>query len=75
MKGGKVKSTPAKAPRNHLNRLVAGQTIQLKRIAKDRYGRTVGELFKDRINIQQQMVVSGHGEIYWQYAHQCDCPR
>ncbi|MFL0790206.1 MAG: thermonuclease family protein [Prochlorococcus sp.] len=41
----------------------------------DRYGRTVGELFKGGTNIQQQMVASGHAQIYWKYAHQCDWTR
>ena len=73
--GDKANPAPAKAARNYLNGLVAGQTIELKRITLDRYGRTVGELFKGGTNIQQQMVASGHAQIYWKYAHQCDWTR
>jgi len=35
------------------------------------YGRTVGELFADGINVQQAMVASGHAQIYWKYAKPC----
>ena len=70
--GTKANPAPAKAARKYLNGLVAGKSIELKRITLDRYGRTVAELCKGGTNIQQQMVASGHAQIYWKYAHQCD---
>ena len=67
-------SDPVKAikARDFLNRLVAQRKISIRRIAKDRYGRTVAELYKGRINIQELIVKKGFGKIYKKYAFQCD---
>ena len=67
-------SDPVKAikSRDFLNRLVAQRKISIRRIAKDRYGRTVAELYKGRINIQELIVKKGFGKIYKKYAFQCD---
>ena len=46
------------------------QQLKEKRISKDRYGRTVGELFKNGLNIQEMIVENGHGKIYKKYSHQ-----
>ena len=54
-----------------LRALGVGRDVGIRRITKDRYGRTVAELFVDGSNVQQQLVPSGHTEIYWKYAHQC----
>jgi endonuclease YncB( thermonuclease family) len=37
----------------------------------DRYGRTVAELFLGHQNIGQQLVATGHAEIYERYAAPC----
>ena len=67
-------SDPEKAikARDFLNTLVAQRKISIRRIAKDRYGRTVAELYKGRINIQELIVKKGFGKIYKKYAFQCD---
>ena len=49
--------------RDFLNKLVAN---------KDRYGRTVAELFKGVVNIQELIVNKGYGKIYKKYAYQCE---
>ena len=72
LKGKNANPIPAKLARNFLNDLVAYQEISIKRITKDKYGRTVAELFKDKENIQETIVTNGFGEIYKKYAHQCD---
>ena len=66
----------AKAARNHLRRMVVGKQVQIRRISKDRYGRTVAELFLagshiTRRNVQQDMVASGHAVVITKYAKQC----
>ena len=71
IRGKRAEPIPAKAARDHLRSLVVGQTIGISRITTDRYGRTVGELYVDGMNVQQAMVASRHAEIYWKYAHQC----
>ena len=62
---------PARAARDHLRGLVLGKKVGIRRITEDRYGRTVAELFLGQTNVPQEMVVSGHAEIYWRYADQC----
>ena len=62
---------PARAARDNLRGLVVGKKVAIRRIKADRYGRTVAELFLGKTNVQQEMVASGHAEIYWKYAYQC----
>ena len=71
LRGKRAEPAPAKAARNHLRNLVVGKKVGIRRITKDRYGRTVVELFLGTTNVQQEMVVSGHAEIYWRYQDQC----
>ena len=58
-----------------MNKLVANEKVFIKRITKDKYGRTVGELFKNGLNIQKMIVEKGHGKIYKKYSHQCKWTR
>ena len=69
--GIRAEPVPARAARDHLRSLVVGKKVGIRRITKDRYGRTVVELFLGTTNVQQEMVVSGHAEIYWRYQNQC----
>ena len=69
--GMRAEPVPAKAARDYLRSLVVGKKVGIHRITKDRYGRTVTELFLGEKNVQQEMVASGHAEIYWRYAYQC----
>ena len=72
LKGRNANPIPAKSAKRFLNALVADKEISIKRITKDRYGRTVAELFKDEENIQELIVKKGFGKIYKRYSHQCD---
>ena len=67
-------SDPEKAieARDFLNKLVADKEILINRITKDRYGRTVAELFKDGVNIQELIVKKGYGKIYKKFSYQCE---
>ena len=58
--------------RDFLNKLVADKEILIKRITKDRYGRTVAELFKGGVNIQELIVNKGYGKIYKKFSYQCE---
>ncbi|MDC3134447.1 thermonuclease family protein, partial [Prochlorococcus sp. AH-716-J09] len=71
IKGKKADPIPAKEARDFLNNLLVNKKVSIKRITKDRYGRTVGELFKNGLNIQKIIVEKGHGKIYKKYSHQC----
>ena len=72
LKGRNANPIPAKSAKDFLNALVTNQEVSIKRITKDRYGRTVAELFKDEENIQELIVKKGFGVIYKKYSHQCD---
>tara|TARA_Y100001968_G_scaffold38618_1_gene29500 strand:- start:164 stop:631 length:468 start_codon:yes stop_codon:yes gene_type:complete len=67
----KADPIPAKAARDYLNDLVAGSTATIRRINRDRYGRTVAELSKSPMNIQEHLVEKGFASIYERYSSQC----
>ena len=72
LKGWKADPIPATEARDFVNRLVANEKVSIKRITNDKYGRTVGELFKNAVNIQELIVEKGYGRIYEKYAYQCE---
>ena len=72
LKGKKADPIAAREARDFLNNLVINEEVSIKRITKDRYGRTVAELFKDEINVQELIVNKGYGKIYEKYADQCE---
>ena len=61
-----------KAATEKLKQLINGQTVRCSDEGKDRYGRTVGELFANGKNVQEAMVSSGRAQILTPYAHQCE---
>ena len=69
--GKGAEPAPARAARDHLRGLVEGKKVGIRRITKDRYGRTVAELLLGTTNVQQEMFVGGHAEILRRYSHQC----
>ena len=71
LEGNNAKPVPAMVAKNHLNGLLINQRVSIRRISTDRYGRTVGELFVDGMNVQQAMVACGHAKIFWRYASKC----
>jgi len=72
IKGGGDNAAKALLARDYLNNLVSGKEIKIKRITYDRYGRTVGELYIDKINIQKHLVDLDFAKVYKKYAHQCE---
>ena len=72
LKGDNSDLEKAIEARDFLNKLVANKEILIKRITKDRYGRTIAELFKDGVNIQKLIVNKGYGKIYKKYSYQCE---
>jgi endonuclease YncB( thermonuclease family) len=54
------------------NLLPIGSEVTLKIKATDRYGRSVAEVSKGDININQSLVGSGNAFVYWQYIRGCD---
>ena len=72
LKDKKADPIPAEKARDFLNNLVTNEEVSIRRITKDRYGRTVAELFKNDINVQELIVKKGYGNIYERYADQCN---
>ena len=72
LKGKNANKIPAEEARDFLNQLVANKKVSIKRITKDRYGRTVAEIYKDGTNIQELIVNKGYGKIYKRYSYQCE---
>jgi len=75
LRGSRADPIPAKAARDYLNGLVAGKEVAIRRITKDRYGRTVAEISMDDVNIQQRLVEKGFARVYKRYASQCPWSR
>ena len=72
LKGRKADPIPAKEAKDFLNNLVTNEEVSIRRITKDRYGRTVAELYSGNINIQKLLVDKGYGQIYKKYSNQCE---
>ena len=72
IKGKKADPIRAIEARDFLNNLVSNKKVAIRRITYDRYGRTVGELYKNGINVQELIVQKGYGKIYKRYADQCE---
>ena len=72
LKGKKADPFAAKKARDFLNDLLVNEKVSIKRITKDRYGRTIAELFKNGINVQELIVKKEYGKIYEKYAAQCE---
>ena len=72
IKGKKADPIPAKEAKDFLNNLLSNKKVSIRRVTKDRYDRTVGELFINGINVQELIVQKGYGKIYKRYAYQCD---
>ena len=61
----------AKDAREFLNKKVKNKYVSIKRLAKDRFGRTVAEISIKGINVQKLLVEMNHADIYQKYANQC----
>ena len=71
LKGKRANPEKALLVRDYLNNLISEKKISIRRITYDRYGRTVGELYKNKQNIQQHLVDLGLAKVYKKYAYQC----
>ena len=72
LRGKRADPIKALAAKDYLNNLVAGSKITIRRITEDKYGRTIAELSKGDINIQEKLVEKGFASIYERYASQCE---
>ena len=63
-----LKQPFGQASKQAMSGLVFGKTITVKPKSKDRYGRTLARLEADGIDVNLQMVATGHAHWYEQYA-------
>ena len=61
----------AKDAKEFLNQQVKNKYVSIKRLKKDRFGRTVAEISIKGTNIQKLLVENNHAKIYQKYANQC----
>ena len=54
-----------------LRQMVQGRQVGIRRITRDRYGRSIAELYVDGTNVGQELVRQGYAWIYGRYAYQC----
>lgn len=68
-----IRQTPYEnASASRLKQLLPiGKSIDLRAIEKDKYGRTVGEIFVNNKSINLQMVAEGQAVVYRQYLKNC----
>ena len=71
LKGRRADPIPAKKARDFINDLLVNEEVYIKRITNDRYGRTVAELFKNNINVQELLVKKDLAKVYKKYKSQC----
>lgn len=48
--------------------LVAGQTVTIEKLTTDRYGRTIGRVFVNGVNVNRALVEDGQCWVYPRYA-------
>ena len=71
LKGKRADPVSAKEARDFLNKLLVNEKVSIRRISNDRYGRTVAELFKNDINVQELLVKKDLAKVYKKYKSQC----
>jgi endonuclease YncB( thermonuclease family) len=57
-----------KKAKKALSDFIFGKTVRIEIETIDRYGRTVGKIFLNDLNINKEMVKAGHAWVYVQYA-------
>ena len=60
----------AKAAKDYLNGLVAGKEVFRRRIRMYKFGKTIAEISRDEMNIQQRLVEKGFARVYKRYENQ-----
>lgn len=58
--------------RQYLNDMIYGKVVEVKVQDTDQYGRTLGIVFVDGVNVNEKMVAEG---LAWYYRHFVDDPR
>ena len=72
LRGPRAKPYAATAAREFTRALLVGETVSIRRITTDRYGRTVAQLITaDGETVGEKLVANGHAIVIPKYAHQC----
>ena len=57
-----------KKSKKALSDFIFNKEVEVEVVTIDRYGRTVGKIFLDNLNINREMVKAGHAWVYVKYA-------
>ena len=52
--------------------LPPGQAVQIREIERDRYGRTVAEIYRGNQSVNLELVKQGQAVVYRQYLDNCN---
>lgn len=56
-----------------MKRLATGHAVTVQAFERDKYGRTIGMVFADGVNVNETMVKSGNAWVYQQYCTEAFC--
>jgi len=62
-----------KAAGKYLASLISGAMVEVETVTTDRYGRTVGIVWDNEANINQEMVRAGYAWVYQRYCNKPFC--
>jgi endonuclease YncB( thermonuclease family) len=52
--------------------LPVGSTVSVVEKGRDRYGRVIGELYRNGTNVNLALVETGQAFVYWRYTSRCN---
>lgn len=61
-----------KQSKNNLSRLLAGKIADIHYEKKDRYGRILGSVYMEGINVNLKQIEDGYAWVYRRYCHKAD---
>lgn len=53
--------------------MIAGKTVEIEEVDRDRYGRIVGIVLIGGVNVNQELVSNGYAWVYHQYCRRPEC--
>lgn len=67
------KQSFGQAATKHTANMIAGKTVEIEEIDRDRYGRIVGIVLIGGVNVNQELVRNGYAWVYHQYCRRPEC--
>lgn len=67
------KQSFGQAATKHTANMIAGKTVEIEEVDRDRYGRIVGIVLVGGVNVNQELVKNGYAWVYKQYCKKPEC--